>query len=114
MSHPKQIRSAQSENVLPGSRWSREDDLEAAPSEEAKRRAAIAAVKEFLTQSAGGEHLRQCKACGASMEYLDAYFWLDGTNVASLVPLPFCPACDPDILTSLRRKRSAAGLDLAS
>ena len=123
MSHPKQIGSAQNGNALsihlePSpetfGRSAEGTALAATPSAEAKRHAAIAAVKEFLTQSAGDEQLRHCKACGATVEHLDAYFWLDGTNDASLVQLPFCPACDPDVLTSLRRKRTAARLDLAS
>jgi hypothetical protein len=49
------------------------------------------------------------------MQYLDAYFWLDGVEVASKIPLPFCPVCQPDVLTSLRRKRGlSTDIDKAS
>ena len=105
MSNPRKIRPGENENDP------RYSDSE---SQDAKRHAAIAAVRDFLSQNAEEvQRLRHCKACGATMEYIDAYFWLDGTDVASLVPLPFCPACDPDVLTSLRRKRTAAS-ELAS
>lgn len=68
-------------------------------------RATRDAIKEFLEQNSSGQAKpRYCSACGETMEYLDAYFWLDGTDVASLIPLPFCPVCQPDLLASLRRE----------
>ena len=64
------------------------------------------AIKDFLNQESSGDPKpRHCSACGETMQYLNAYFWLDGTDVASLIPLPFCPVCEADVLTSLRRKR---------
>ena len=64
------------------------------------------AIKDFLNQESSGDPKpRHCSACGETMQYLNAYFWLDGTDVASLIPLPFCPMCESDLLTSLRRKR---------
>jgi hypothetical protein len=75
-------------------------------SEKAANQTAREAIRDFLRQSSAGQSKpRYCNACGETMQYLNAYFWLDGSNVASLIPLPFCPACDPDLLTSLRRKR---------
>lgn len=111
---PKQVRSrpfskTQSEVAQPESRE------ESNQLEYEKKQAAVDAIRSFLSDhQSGAEEIRYCKACGETMQYLDAHFWLDGTNVASLVPLPFCPACDPDVLTSLRRKRASSSLDLAS
>jgi hypothetical protein len=73
------------------------------------------AIKDFLNQKSSGDPKpRYCSACGETMQYLNAYFWLDGTDVASLIPLPFCPACEPDLLTSLRRERGLARIAKAS
>jgi hypothetical protein len=77
------------------------------------RETAIHAVKNFLEQNSERTP-RQCGKCGAPMQYMDAYFWLDGTDVASIIPLPFCPACEPDVLTALRRKRSTDPVRLVS
>lgn len=63
----------------------------------------IHAVTNFLKQKEA-QSLRQCKNCGGQLQSMNAYFWLDGTDEASLVPLPFCPSCEPDVLTALRRK----------
>jgi hypothetical protein len=72
-------------------------------------------IKDFLNQKSSGDSKpRHCSACGETMQYLNAYFWLDGTDVASLVPLPFCPVCEPDLLTSLRRKSGLARIARAS
>jgi hypothetical protein len=60
-------------------------------------------VTNFLEQNEARAP-RQCGNCGGPLQSMDAYFWLDGTDVASLVPLTFCPACEPDVLTALRRK----------
>ena len=117
MSHPKQVRSKASDESQPTHpRPDNQFSSEGLTSEQTQRQTAVNAVKNFLAENASGaRHIRHCKTCGDTMHYLDAYFWLDGTNVASLVPLPFCPSCDPDVLTSLRRKRaSASPLDLAS
>lgn len=79
------------------------------------RQTTIHAVRDFLKQnSAQPQFQRQCGTCGKPMQYMDAYFWLDGTDVASLVPLPFCPACEHDVLTSLRRKRGIGSIGMAS
>lgn len=73
------------------------------------------AIKDFLNQKSSGDPKpRHCRACGETMQYLNAYFWLDGTDVASLIPLPFCPVCEPDLLNSRRRKRGLEGIAKAS
>ncbi len=121
MSIPRRIRSISDASALPTSEFQNSEKLQRAPAvlplkqiQSEGANAAIAALKDFLSQNAvGAKPLQPCETCGATMQYLDAYFWLDGTNVASHVPLPFCSACDPDVLTSLRRKRAVA-LDLAS
>lgn len=73
----------------------------------------IHAVKNFLKQNSGRPS-RQCGKCGEPMQYMDAYFWLDGTDVASTIPLPFCPDCEPDVLTALRRKRTTDNIGMVS
>jgi hypothetical protein len=67
------------------------------------KQSTIHAVTDFLKQTEA-RPLLECGHCGGPLQSMDAYFWLDGTDVASLVPLPFCPACEPDVLTALRRK----------
>jgi hypothetical protein len=85
-------------------------------SRRAGKREVVDAIQKFLNQNSSGHpQSRQCGKCGSSMQYLDAYFWLDGVDVASIVPLPFCPVCQPDVLTSLRRKRGVStDIDKAS
>jgi hypothetical protein len=82
----------------------------------ADKREVIDAIQNFFTQNSSDRpQSRQCGECGSSMQYLDAYFWLDGVEVASKIPLPFCPVCQPDVLTSLRRKRGVStDIDKAS
>lgn len=73
----------------------------------------IHAVKNFFRQNSGRPP-RQCGKCGEPMQYMDAFFWLDGTDVASTIPLPFCPVCEPDVLTALRRKRGTDNIGMVS
>jgi hypothetical protein len=75
------------------------------------RQLTLDSIRRFLKQnSASSQQKRYCRECGREMQYLDAHFWLEGTDVASVVPLPFCPSCEPDVLTSLRRKREPGRL----
>jgi hypothetical protein len=79
------------------------------------RRATLESIQRFLKQNSTSSHQKKyCRECGREMQYLDAHFWVEGSDIASVVPLPFCPACEPDVLTSLRRKRAAGQTRLAS
>jgi hypothetical protein len=81
----------------------------------ADKREVVDAIQKFLTQNSSDRpQSRQCGECGSSMQYFEAYFWLDGVD-ASIISLPFCPVCQPDVLTSLRRKRGlSTDIDKAS
>jgi hypothetical protein len=80
---------------------------------EKDKRNTVEAINDFLKQNSSGHPAaRQCSECGSPMRYIDAYFWLDGADIASVVPLPFCPICQPDVLTALRRKRGQGCFDM--
>jgi hypothetical protein len=103
-------RCINSSNFEPAGRTSQEPKS----SQNGAKEKTVAAIKEFLKQNSSGMRLpRECKECRSPMQYLDAYFWLDGTDVASVIPLPFCPVCQPDVLTSLRRRRGLGSIDIA-
>jgi hypothetical protein len=114
MSNPKNLASSpkpksQSSETFPAQHS--EDAARLSITQE--RQTTIHAVKDFLKQNSGRPS-RQCGKCGEPMQYMDAYFWLDGTDVASIIPLPFCAACEPDVLTALRRRRGMDNLGLVS
>lgn len=96
--------SASSEPLLQGDRLS--DPAISGAGETVK------SIKDFLHENSSNRRRDQkCNACGSSLGYLDAYCWLDGADVASVIQLPFCPKCNPDVLTALRRRRAASGSD---
>jgi hypothetical protein len=65
----------------------------------------IRSIKKFLQDNASSHRKdRKCNTCGGSLGFLNAYGWLDGAEVASTIQLPFCPKCNPDVLTALRRR----------
>jgi hypothetical protein len=115
MSNPKYEASG-----TPGPADPAESHLPVSTSSNHPRRAdkceVVDAIQKFLNQnSTGHPQSRQCGKCGSTMQYLDACFWLDGVDVATIIPLPFCPVCQPDVLTSLRRKRGVStDIDKAS
>ena len=81
--------------------------------EKVDKRNTVEAINDFLKQNSSGHPAaRQCSECGSPMQYIDAYFWLDGADLASVIPLPFCPICQPDVLTALRRKRGQGCFDM--
>jgi len=56
----------------------------------------LLSIKKFLDlQSSGPLPSIQCERCGSTMEYSDAHFWLYETQMQWTIPLPHCPACDP-------------------
>jgi hypothetical protein len=80
---------------------------------EKDKRNTVEAINDFLKQNSSGHPAaRQCGECGSPMQYIDAYFWLDGADLASVIPLPFCPICQPDVLTALRRKGGQGCFDM--
>ena len=115
MSNPK-IKTSETASKLKLTTDSESVSREASnPSGKTANQTTREAIKDFLKQNSSGQSKpRYCGACGETMQYLNAYFWLDGTDVASLIPLPFCPACEPDLLTSLRRKRGLERIAKAS
>jgi hypothetical protein len=116
MSTPKKIESNRQLNDFD----SKSDALLRRPSPplpsdhpEKDKRNTVEAINDFLKQNSSGHPApRQCSECGSPMRYIDAYFWLDGADLASVIPLPFCPICQPDVLTALRRERGLGCFDM--
>lgn len=72
----------------------------------------IQSIKKFLQDNSSSHRKdRKCNTCGASLGFLNAYCWLDGAEVASTIQLPFCPKCNPDVLTALRRRGAQSNGD---
>ena len=112
MSNPKSLDSS-TKPVNPNSENTPTESSQTAGSLSNQRQTTIHAVNDFLKQNSARPS-RQCGKCGEPMQYMDAHFWLDGTDVASIIPLPFCPACEHDVLTTLRRRRGMDNIGLAS
>jgi len=112
MSTPKKIESNRQLNDFD----SRSDALSHRPSrppDHPEKRNTVEAINDFLKQNSSVPAApRQCSECGSPMRYIDAYFWLDGADIASVIPLPFCPICQPDVLTALRRKGGQGCFDM--
>jgi hypothetical protein len=114
MSNPRKLASAQKrEAPIFESSLSESPQESLSQSINREKETTIHAVENFLKQNSGRPS-RHCGKCGEPMQYMDAYFWLDGTDVASKIPLPFCPACEPDVLTALRRKRGTDNIGMVS
>lgn len=65
----------------------------------------VQSIKHFLHDNSPGHRKeRVCNICGTALAFFDTYCWLDGAEVASILELPFCPSCNPDVLTALRRR----------
>jgi len=60
----------------------------------------LQSIKDFLDESTTAKP-RQCWRCGTSLHFIDTHFLLRGTAINWNVPLPFCPACDREILEDL-------------
>jgi len=112
MSTPKKIESNRQVNDFD----SKSDALSRRPSpppDHPEKRNTVEAINDFLKQNSSVPATpRQCSECGSPMRYIDAYFLLDGADIASVIPLPFCPICQPDVLTALRRKRGQGCFDM--
>jgi hypothetical protein len=61
----------------------------------------LQSIKNFLKEETSSAQARQCRLCGASMQFVDAHFVLTGSGMARKVSLPFCPVCDREILKNL-------------
>ena len=87
---------------------SSESVVHAADAENSVASDPLQAIRNLLQDDSSNRRKnRKCKACGAFMEYLDAYCWLPADDAASIIQLPFCPTCNPDVLTELRRRGGA-------
>lgn len=61
-----------------------------------------ASIKEFLKlQSKIQPTPRHCKECGAACMQLATQFWLDGDEETFKIWLPFCPRCNPELLSRM-------------
>lgn len=57
-------------------------------------------LKEFLRGEAKPS-TKYCVDCGSVCAHLPAQFWLDGDEEKFDVSLPFCPHCNPELLSRL-------------
>lgn len=55
-------------------------------------------IKDFLTEQSSHSKPKLCRCCGLSMQFLPANFQLRGSVTYWTVSLPFCPACDREML----------------
>jgi hypothetical protein len=68
---------------------------------------AVEAIAKFLEENSSRDPKKQrCNICGSPMQFFEACFWLDGADLGSILPLPFCSNCDQDVLKSVRRRSS--------
>jgi hypothetical protein len=59
-------------------------------------------IKEFLKhQSEIQPTPKLCKDCGTACVQLAAQFWLDGDDDTFKIWLPFCPRCNPELLSRI-------------
>jgi hypothetical protein len=57
-------------------------------------------LKAFLhLRSKAHPATKYCADCGTVCTHLVAQFWLDGDAEAFSIPLPFCPRCNPELLS---------------
>lgn len=57
-------------------------------------------LKQFLDiQSKAQRRTIYCAGCGSVCMHLSAEFWLDGDEETFSIGLPFCPHCNPELLT---------------
>jgi len=61
----------------------------------------LQSIKRLLEQGLPPSKSRACGRCGSALQFVDAHFQLRGTGVNGNVSLPFCPACDIEILEDL-------------
>lgn len=57
-------------------------------------------LKQFLyVQSQIKPSAKYCTDCGSVCMYLPAQFWLDSDEETFSIRLPFCPHCNPELLS---------------
>jgi hypothetical protein len=57
-------------------------------------------LKEFLYLRSRAQRRTEFPTdCGSLCAYLPAQFWLDGDEEVFSISLPFCPHCNPEILS---------------
>ena len=66
------------------------------------KRKLLRSLKAFLRlQSKDRPRATRCADCGSICQHLPARFWLDGDDEMFTIPLPFCPQCNPELLSQL-------------
>ncbi len=58
----------------------------------------LQSIKYFLTEESTRTRPRQCRSCGLAMRLAEADFLLCGSAATWSISLPFCPACNREIL----------------
>ncbi len=61
----------------------------------------LQSIKKFFDAESKRRSPGLCKACGSSMQFLDAQFQLYGTPTTWKAWLSFCPTCDSDLSSPL-------------
>ena len=57
-------------------------------------------LRQFLNlQSKTEPGTKYCTGCGSVCMYLPTEFWLDSDEETFSIRLPFCPHCNPDLLS---------------
>jgi hypothetical protein len=60
-------------------------------------------LKQFLDlKSKAKPSAKDCARCGSSYEHFLTQFWLDGDDQTFSIWLPFCPRCNPELLSRVR------------
>jgi hypothetical protein len=72
-----------------------------------ERQQTLRAIENFFDAESKRVKPRLCEHCGSSLQFLDAQFQLYGTPLIWKAGLSFCPACEPDVSTSVPANRSA-------
>lgn len=61
---------------------------------------------EFFSARLPYQTEQNCKRCRAPLQFLDSHFQLCGSDVGWRASLPFCGACDAEILERLQQSKS--------
>jgi hypothetical protein len=67
----------------------------------AKETQVLQSSQDFMTDESAHSKRKQCRCCGLAMQFVDANFLLRVSTMNWNISLPFCPACDREILREL-------------
>jgi hypothetical protein len=62
-------------------------------------------LKAFLRLRGTDQRTTHCTDCGSICMQLPAQFWLEGDEETFDIGLPFCPVCNPELLSPSARDR---------